>query len=530
LRLEDWQDAAIRNLAQDERSPLHFIAGAATRLDDIAASITTLAPADQACMARNIADILASGESPTPTSASTASDGDKATNNDSSAARVSRICADLAAARKPLIICGSGSHNAALIDAAADIARALCDGEREGMLSYCLAECNTLGSALLTGTDNPDLEQLTASAERGELDTLLVLENNLYRRASAELVERLFGAVPTVIGLDSLEQATLSHCDLVFPATAFTESEGTLVSSEGRAQRYFPLIDMSIDKTGTERRQPWQWLLALAPAFDSPLYNLKHFDEICQACAASAPVFGAIAAAAPDHEFRSRGLKIPRQPHRYSGRTAMRANVSVHEPKQAVDSESPLAYSMEGSSSSPGNQPASLLPFVWSPGWNSNQSLHKFQDEVGGPLLGGSAGVRLLDAPMNISSPEPVTVKAFEPRPGQWQLIACHRIYGSEELSARTPAIAELAGDPFVELREDDAAALEVEAGDGVTVLGIDLEVRINNSLPTGCAGYSAGFANSGELLGGKWVGLQKAAGWMRRTPQVIGSDRGDSA
>ena len=42
------------------------------------------------------------------------------------------------------------------------------------------------------------------------------------------------------------------------------------------------------------------------------------------------------------------GAKIPREPHRYSGRTAMLANISVHEPKPPDDPDSPLSFSMEG--------------------------------------------------------------------------------------------------------------------------------------------------------------------------------------
>ena len=72
---------------------------------------------------------------------------------------------------------------------------------------------------------------------------------------------------------------------------------------------------------------------------------------------------------------------------------------------------------------------------------------------------------------------------------------------------------------PVVRLGQSD--------GDGVNVLGVSLEVRINNSLRPGCAGYSAGFAHSGELVGGQWVEIHKAAGWRRKTPQIIGSDAG---
>ena len=53
--------------------------------------------------------------------------------------------------------------------------------------------------------------------------------------------------------------------------------------------------------------------------------------------------------------------KIPRQPHRYSGRTAINANINVNEPMPPQDKDSPLAFSMEGYEGQP---PSSLLSSV----------------------------------------------------------------------------------------------------------------------------------------------------------------------
>ena len=86
--------------------------------------------------------------------------------------------------------------------------------------------------------------------------------------------------------------------------------------------------------------------------------------------------------------------KIAREPNRYSGRTAMLANISVHEPKPPDDPDSALAFSME---SGPESAPPSLIPFFWAPGWNSIQAINKFQSEVGGPLRGGDPGIRLIE-------------------------------------------------------------------------------------------------------------------------------------
>ncbi len=63
---------------------------------------------------------------------------------------------------------------------------------------------------------------------------------------------------------------------------------------------------------------------------------------------AAMPQFAGIKDAAPDATFRIRGQKLAREPHRYSGRTAMRANISVHEPRQPQDKDTMFAFSMEG--------------------------------------------------------------------------------------------------------------------------------------------------------------------------------------
>ena len=58
----------------------------------------------------------------------------------------------------------------------------------------------------------------------------------------------------------------------------------------------------------------------------------RDFDDITAALAQTSPVFEAVKDIAPPAGFRIAGQKVPRQPHRYSGRTAMHANVNVHEP------------------------------------------------------------------------------------------------------------------------------------------------------------------------------------------------------
>ncbi len=513
LRLETWQDAAIRNLAQQQRSPLFIAAVADTPLDDVATRRLSLAPEGIAALGQAVAAGISGAASATPGSTS---------------GEAVDIVAALARASRPLVIAGTGCGSAAVLQAAAEVANALCSSGRQAMLCLCVPEANSLGQAMLAGPKAPNLGALEERARAGEIDTLVVLENDLYRRGNSAGIDALLAECRNVIVLDGLDNATTSAATLVLPAANFAESEGTLVSLEGRAQRYYPLF-----QPREERRPSWVWLLACMKELERPdVHSLHHFDDITRACAADIPALAGITAAAPDLHYLNLGVKIPRQPSRYSGRTAMRANISVHEPKQREDEETPLAFTMEGLNRS---QPGALLPWVWSPGWNSNQSLHKFQTHAGGPLKGGTAGVRLLHPGAagghRISDITAPATAAASAAPDLWQLVPRPRIFGSDELSALSPGLAELVVPGFIELSPADAGRLGVATGDGVDVGdGIaTLEVRVNATMTTGCAGYSAGFAGSGNLAPLARVTLQRAANWQRR-PQLIGSDRGNGS
>jgi NADH-quinone oxidoreductase subunit G len=504
LGLEPWQDAAVRNLAQDLRSPLYIAATGGTRLDDVAAGRISLAPAGIAAFGDAVADLL------------------RGRSRAEAPALAQTVAGALRAAQRPLIIAGTSSGEAAVLDAAAAVAAALVDAGTQPMLSFVVPEANSLGLALLHGGDAPDLAALRARAEAGELDTLVVLENDLYARAPRSEIDALLSAVPQLIVLDALDTPTASRAGLVLASASHLECEGTLVSMEGRAQRHFPVMPPR------EERQPaWHWLLALLRARDGNRWTaVQHFDDLCRACAASRPALARMTEAAPGREYRTHGVRVPRQPHRYSGRTAMYADVSVHEPKPAADDDSPLVFSMEGLNR---DEAGALLPFVWAPGWNSNHALHKFQAETGGALRGGQPGVRLVAPGAGAQAPAPAA-PAGAPEPGSWQLVPQPVLFGSEALSAMSPGIRELVPEGFLSLAPADAASLGVTAGDGVRVGegGPALQVRIDPAMPAGCAGYGLRLAGCGDLVPGAQVTLSRASDWRRRDDGVIARTGGE--
>mgnify|MGYP006267677433 CR=1 FL=1 len=190
-----------------------------------------------------------------------------------------------------------------------------------------------------------------------------------------------------------------------------------------------------------------------------------------------------------------KGSKLPRQPHRYSGRTAMFANADVQEQKPPDDPDSPLAFSMEGCE---GPWPLELTSRYWSPGWNSVQALNgpTFSDAV--KTDGGRAG-RLFPGP---GSPGPATYfdgvpGPFAAGPGTWLLVPLYHLFGSEELSVHAPGIASLAAGPYLALGPRDAELLNVSPGDRVELLSggtrFRCRVAIEAGLRPGIAGFPAG-------------------------------------
>jgi NADH-quinone oxidoreductase subunit G len=263
-----------------------------------------------------------------------------------------------------------------------------------------------------------------------------------------------------------------------------------VVNNEGRAQRFYRVF-----VPPGEVRESWRWLQEMMTAAGYTQTGAwLHLDDMISAMVAALPVFDPILRAAPAADFRQAGSKIPRQPHRYSGRTAMLADIDVNEPKPPEDCDSPLAFSMEGYD---GRPPAELISRFWAPGWNSVQALNKFQSEIGGPLRGGDPGRRLIEPAPDAEIVYFKEIPSSKPADGEWILVAVHHVFGSEELSAAAPAVAARFPQPYLALNAQDAADLQVKAGEQVEV-GWDsgthrLPVRLMPSLPRRVAGIPVG-------------------------------------
>ena len=162
------------------------------------------------------------------------------------------------------------------------------------------------------------LDRAFGSLHDGAADTVVILENDLYRRADAARVDQFLDDARQVLVLDHLQNRTTDRAHLSLPAAPFAEATGTLVNNEGRAQRFFsvypppPPVDDS-----------WRWLRDLmAAAGRTGIAAYRSFDDVVSAMAEAVPIFRSLPEAAPNAAYRMIGGKIPRQSHRFSGRTA----------------------------------------------------------------------------------------------------------------------------------------------------------------------------------------------------------------
>ena len=194
-------------------------------------------------------------------------------------------------------------------------------------------------------------------------------------------------------------------------------------------------------------------------------------------------------------------MRLARQTFRYSGRTAMNADRTIHEPKPSDDPDSPFVFSMEGYE---GVRERGQIPYFWAPGWNSVQSVNKFQDEIGGPLRGGDPGKNLIEPGAGKAGYYDTPPRAFDADARNPRAFPVYRIFGSDELSALAPDLARRIPEPFAMLHPEDAKALNLDEGSRAVVTadnrGARLRVHLEPTLTRGAVGVAAGFPETAGM------------------------------
>ncbi|MDP1931131.1 MAG: NADH-quinone oxidoreductase subunit NuoG [Gammaproteobacteria bacterium] len=435
-RIPLWQDAAVRELAQNELSPLFILSPQGTRLDDVATDTFLGTTAQQIALLAAVANII------------DASVGNAATDtHGEEGAR--RIASALITARHPCIVSGISAGSEALIHATANVARALRKySVQSDAIDVCFAmpESNTMGLALLMEEGGGTLDDALQRLARGEADAAIVLENDLTLRTTPEAIDAALSRTPAVVVIDQLHNEFNARAQLLLPSTSFAEQNGTLVNYEGRAQSSHQVF-----QADAALRPGYEWLTPVDPLS----LVLTTSETILYHSAQTLSVLSGAEKLLPPRTGIQALMKSPRQSHRYSGRTAMNANLNVHEKKQPADRESAMSFSMEGL---PLQKDASLLSAAWAPAWNSNQAISKFQDEINGELKQGCKGVHLLQRTL-----EPHVAARVSSSADNSVVYFIDHIFGSEELSAASPAITARSVGAYLCVGEADAQRLGLQ-------------------------------------------------------------------
>ena len=460
LKIPEWHDSAVQDYIQNQRGPLFVATCDETGLDEIATQTYRAAPEDLARLGFAVAHIL-DASAPEVSSLSHAV-----------IKLAEEIATALRAAKRPIVITGTHLGSESILKAAANISRALCKAGKEAYLAFMLPEWNSFGVNLISGNPYRQLTDAFQRIEMGEIDSLIVLENDLYRRADYPTVDRVLTACQNSVLIDSFHHEGAEKFKYRLPASAFTESMGSVINYEGRIQRYY---QVAIPREGTQ--ESWRWVNQLSADYT----KWNHHEDLVNRMIQDFPVLQCLHEAFPSPQFRIASQRIPRQPHRYSGRTAMHANTTLDELPPPEDWESPMSFSMEGYD---GQASMPLIARYWAPGWNSVQA--SFRVEVG-----GNYGIRI---------PRPKRVEEhpyyqdiphqFEPLSEEWLAVPAFHVFGSEEMSALAPAIQERSPGVYVGLHPEDGERLKFSEGQSlefvVEDLHIRLPVRFKSSLPRG--------------------------------------------
>lgn len=477
MGIPDWNDIAVREVLQGNKGPFYSATVDQTKLDDVATKTLHATPQDIARLGFAIAHAI---DPQAPAVADLDAD---------TQALATEIAAALRGVSKCVVIAGPSLNEPAVVQAAANVASALKRGGQAVQLAFTTPECNTFGLALVGGRP---LDDAIAAARAGQVDTVVVLEADLYRRADRAAVDALFEGAKQVVVLAHTAQATSERAHYIVPVDTFAEGDGTMVNNEGRAQRFFQVCAPSGDV-----QESWRWLFELQHAAGrNGVGHDINLDSVLDMLADRVPSLATVEGLAPDSKFRIGGRKIPRQSHRYSGRTAMKANINVSESGVPQDPDSPYGFTMEGFGR---KTPPALVSSFWSPGWNSPQAVTRFQEEVGGPLRGGDPGVRLFEPVEGQALAYFTTApQAFVPSTSERLVVPLYHIFGSEELSALSPPVAERSPMMYVAVNAFDGEALQAMRDGDTVELSIGGEllrvpVRLRPGLPKGTVGLPVG-------------------------------------
>jgi NADH-quinone oxidoreductase subunit G len=476
-QIPEWHDSAARLAGEGHKTPCIIATTMKTRLDDLASFTYRSSPEAITRLAFSSAHRIHSSAP------------DMEWNSPDLAQPAQQIAETLISARNPVVVVGGGSNGAPLLQAAANIVLALRQSGIMARLCLLLPEANSVGLGFM---DTKPLSEALHTLSNKKATGVIIVENDVYRRAGTTEIDKALSLAETVCVLDHIESPTSRKADMSIAVGSFADSDGTFVNFEGRAQRFFKAIFR------TEAvAQTWQVLRDAGVAAGRLVEDeWRSHIGILEAMVAELPELTGCLDASPSVSPEDKN-KPATLPHRYSGRTAVNAHLDVREPKPHQHDDSALGTTMEGQTS------PDVVPFLWSPGWNSAQVINKFQTQIGGALETANAESFVIGK--RTENPSYFQIPPLPIRSDRMNFLPMDTVSWTDELSVHAPAIAARLPVPTLSVNAHDAAVAGLVAGALAECEILNNRVQrlvvINNDLPDGVAGVTIGYPDELPVL-----------------------------
>jgi anaerobic selenocysteine-containing dehydrogenase len=143
----------------------------------------------------------------------------------------------LAAAQRPVLVCGTDVVRDSTPALAADLLRLLREAGVNAGLFYLLPGAHAFGAARLSPL-NAGLTPLVEAIEAGEVKALVVVESDpCWDYPDQERLDRALEKLELLVALDYLPSPTVARADIVLPTlTVFERTPSSFVNQEGRLQ------------------------------------------------------------------------------------------------------------------------------------------------------------------------------------------------------------------------------------------------------------------------------------------------------
>ncbi len=414
MGIPSWQDSAVRTIGGTKLSPLFSLHSTSTKLDDVAEQALLSPVARISLCVQSLTNLLTSLKNSQLSHIEVEQklaeyyqhQNHQRQLNTAEQNFVASLYQGICRAKKTTIITGTSLVNAELLADLAELVQ--CFQERDDIntpnLIVVPANCNSVGVLSLLDKHSLSVEQMLDklpeknNQQQDVYQGVIILEQEL-ARCSHNQIQQLRASAKTLIVLDHTKQRLSEIADIVLPSTPVSEGDGHYINYQGRVQKFHQVHPPVLPV-----QESWRWLDMVADTLgikvDSEVADnvdlstprnlnkqIKHVNkqETCQSLTQLHHFFADNYALWPQliaAKAQQESKPVARMSHRASGRTSQMANIMVHEAKTTQKFDDSFSFSMEGASI----KQTSDMPFTWAPGWNSNQSIGRYQEHINGPL------------------------------------------------------------------------------------------------------------------------------------------------